>query len=146
VFGLAGPRDSGPRGLQTSHVGPVIGDQAAQKRGTRGNRVASALYLGRNRIGRERLAGAVESDRLREVKPRDVRPARIGRAAHQFGLDVTRGDQGGRRLTGAQLCDRQVEAEIANRPGIVPLAGTSERLPKLLHGLLRPIQGESRLA
>jgi len=121
-----------------------------------GSQDARASQLLAEPVVRERLPvewvhldvprAAVESDRLREVKPRDVRPARIGRAAHQFGLDVTRGDQGGRRLTGAQLCDRQVEAEIANRPGIVPLAGTSERLPKLLHGLLRPIQGESRLA
>ena len=40
-------------------------------------------------------------------------------AAHQFGLDLARGDQGGCRLSCVQLRDRQVEAEIAYRLGII---------------------------
>jgi hypothetical protein len=67
-------------------------------------------------------------------------------AAHQFGLDLARGDQGGCRLTCVQLRDRQVEAEIANRLGIISLAGACKRPVELLYRLSRALHSQSRLA
>src|SRR5213075_2135589 len=100
----------------------------------------------RDRIGRSRLAGAIQCDRLDEVQPRKPRAMPVVSAAHQFGLDLARGDQGGCRLTRVQLRDRQVEAEIANRLGIISLAGAYERPVELLYRLLRTLHSQSRLA